>query len=169
MPVTLHTGCAEDVLRTHLNPSSMDLILTSPPFFCAEKYEMCTSDSVSQSHIKFNTFPKWCACFLKPTIADCARILRPGGKLILHVSDVTRSSTTHEICKAVLVAAGQTGQLQYVGVWGYKTQPRPWAKNGKFKGRIVAEPVYVWEKSSCSDSGGSDSSSSGSCSIPHYK
>jgi hypothetical protein len=51
MPLTVHARCAEDIMPS-LGTSTFDMVFTSPPYHNAEKYETCTSDASSQSHIK---------------------------------------------------------------------------------------------------------------------
>jgi hypothetical protein len=62
----------------------IDLILTSPPFFCAEIYV----NEPTQSAIKFPTYPEWRDGFLRPTLKTCAEYLRLGGYLLWNIADV---------------------------------------------------------------------------------
>jgi DNA methylase len=78
---------SEDI---HQNPAfqqyrgEIDLIFTSPPYFCAEIY----SREATQSAIKFRTYDAWRDGFLRPTLKTCVEFLKPGGFLLWNIADV---------------------------------------------------------------------------------
>lgn len=67
-----------------LKPNSIDLVLTSPPYFNTEKY----SAEKTQSYIKYNTKELWLNDFLKPMLYNCFECLKPDGKLLLNIANV---------------------------------------------------------------------------------
>lgn len=67
-----------------LKPNSIDLILTSPPYFNTEKY----TTEKTQSYIKYNTKELWLNNFLKPMLNNCFNCLKPEGKLLLNIANV---------------------------------------------------------------------------------
>lgn len=67
-----------------LKDNSIDLILTSPPYFNTEKYS--TEDT--QSYIRYNSKSKWLNEFLKPMLLNCFNCLKPEGKLLLNIANV---------------------------------------------------------------------------------
>ncbi len=150
LPVTIYTGCAEDVLPS-LTADSFDIIFTSPPYFDCEHYGDATALAEEQSHRKFRKFEEWLEGFLFPVVTECVRLLRVGGTLVLNVNDVMRRTVRYNMCLELLNKMEEFSQMQYVGVWGYVMSQRMGRNLGAQKGRSVvkrAEPMYVWTKTS---------------------
>ncbi|NOD92504.1 hypothetical protein GS636_06875 [Ruegeria sp. HKCCD4884] len=78
-------GCATRVMR-ELDPSSVDLVFTSPPYFDRERY----SEDHLQSIIQFPTYGSWFDGFLKTCIELSFKKLRAGGTLVLNVGNSAR-------------------------------------------------------------------------------
>jgi SAM-dependent methyltransferase len=81
--VRLLHECAE-VRLPRMPAESVDLVLSSPPYFDNERY----SGASSQSCVRFPTYEEWKHRFLAVIITECHRVLRPGGSLLLNVSNV---------------------------------------------------------------------------------
>lgn len=81
--VHLCQGPAEDALAGFA-PASINLVFSSPPYFDRERY----SHEPSQSYIRFPTYLQWRERFLTAVLAESARILKRGGRLVLNVSNV---------------------------------------------------------------------------------
>jgi hypothetical protein len=69
---------------TFLEPESIDLAFTSPPYFDTEKY----SDEDTQSYMKFKSVEAWNEGFLRSTIRNAFVALKHGKYMILNVADV---------------------------------------------------------------------------------
>jgi hypothetical protein len=76
------SACAEDVLP-NMPSQSVDLILSSPPYFDTEKYE----SSLNQSCYRYPTYAEWKEKFLSAVIAHGCRLLRRGGVFLLNLKD----------------------------------------------------------------------------------
>jgi hypothetical protein len=63
----------------------IDAVITSPPYYCAEMY----SRELTQSAIKFRTYPDWREGFLRKTLRTCADYLRPGGRVLWNIADIS--------------------------------------------------------------------------------
>jgi hypothetical protein len=69
---------------------SVDLCFTSPPYFDTEKY----SNEETQSYIKYGRKTQkesqeaWLYGFMKDTLANCHRVLKPEGYLAVNIADV---------------------------------------------------------------------------------
>ena len=81
--VDLCQGPAEDVLPG-LASASVGLVFSSPPYFDRERY----SHEPSQSYVRFPTYSQWRERFLTAVLAESARVLKLGGRLVLNVSNV---------------------------------------------------------------------------------
>jgi hypothetical protein len=66
------------------DPETVDLCFTSPPYFNCEEY----ADEATQSYIKFPTKDRWMHGFVKQTLANCWRALRPDGHLVINIAGV---------------------------------------------------------------------------------
>lgn len=86
-------GCAEVVMR-HLEPRSVDLIFSSPPYFNVERY----SSEATQSYRRYPTYLAWRDEFLRPILAASSRTLRHGGHLVLNVADAPPYPLASDAC-----------------------------------------------------------------------
>jgi SAM-dependent methyltransferase len=75
-------GCAEELLPAFLS-RSFDLILTSPPYFNTERYDLAPD----QSCRRYTHYAEWRERFLRVVIEHGCRVLRPGGRFLLNVKD----------------------------------------------------------------------------------
>jgi hypothetical protein len=64
---------------------TIDLCLTSPPYWCKEQY----SDDPGQSYLKFKTYSEWRDGFLRPTLETAYGYLRPNRYLLWNIAKVT--------------------------------------------------------------------------------
>lgn len=62
----------------------LDLVFTSPPYFCKEVY----SQDPTQSALKFKQYEEWKNGFLFPTLKTAYEWLKPGGILAWNIADV---------------------------------------------------------------------------------
>ena len=67
----------------------VDLVFTSPPYFCAESY----SDDANQSDKKFKTYSEWREGFLRPTLETAVEWLKPGRPLLWNIADTKIKGT----------------------------------------------------------------------------
>ncbi len=81
--VDLCQGPAEDVLPG-LASASVGLVFSSPPYFDRERYSL----EPSQSYVRFPIYSQWRERFLSTVLAESARVLKRGGRLVLNVSNV---------------------------------------------------------------------------------
>jgi len=86
------TGCAEDAMPG-LRTGSADLVFSSPPYYDWERY----SDQPTQSFVRYSYYPEWLAGFLRPVIRESRRVLKPGGYLVLNVSNGRRRPAPDEV------------------------------------------------------------------------
>ncbi len=148
MPLTVHIGCAEDVLPS-LQSEVFDIVFTSPPYFDCEHYGDATILSEEQSHRKFRQFDAWLEGFLYPVVCECIRVLKVGGTLVLNVNDIMRRTVRYNMCTALLNKVAENPGMHYQGVWGYVMSQRMGRNLGAQNKRSKvkrAEPMYVWTK-----------------------
>jgi hypothetical protein len=81
LEVELHQCGSEDFQP---EPETVDLCFTSPPYFDCEKY----TDEPTQSYIRFPTKAQWMDGFVKQTLANCWRALKPDGHLVINIAKV---------------------------------------------------------------------------------
>lgn len=110
----------------------VDLCFTSPPYFNAEKY----ANEATQSYICHDTVDKWNNDFLRKTIKNCHKALKPNGYLLLNVANVKTHKTLEQ--DTLDIAGQERFELHDV----LKMQLSS-IVNGAFK----YEPIFVFKKS----------------------
>jgi hypothetical protein len=91
--VQLHNGPSEEFV---LEPASIDLVFTSPPYFNVEKY----FEEDSQCWLRYSNYSDWLKYYLRRTL-DIAYVgLKSGGNLILNVSQDLRNDVVHVATRA---------------------------------------------------------------------
>ena len=124
---TIVWGRAEEILGQGI--FAPDLILTSPPYFDTEHY----SKEITQSYLRYPEIELWYEQFLGVCINGCYSDLRPGGHLVLNVSNAMAARTAE--------IAGLTG-FRPVITLNLILGSRPSRKTGSYK----HEPVLVFRK-----------------------
>ena len=81
----IYRGCAEDVMA-RWRAARPDLVFSSPPYYDWERY----SAHRSQSYLRYRNYEQWLTGFLGPVIENSHRIMEPGGRLVLNVSNGQR-------------------------------------------------------------------------------
>jgi DNA modification methylase len=100
----LYHACAEDLLP-EIPDRFVDLIISSPPYFDREKY----SEELSQSYLRYPQFSNLIDHFFAPVLRHSTRTLKPGGLLLLNVTDhpdFNLKDISIELCKEYVVFAG---------------------------------------------------------------
>ena len=69
---------------------TVDLVMTSPPYFSAEVYDT----SVKQSANQYQNYDVWREQFYRPLIQGAFELLRAGGTFVLNVANVARAVST---------------------------------------------------------------------------
>jgi len=94
--------CGSEDMRPNLQPSSVDCVLWSPPYYDTEKY----STEPTQSCLKFRTRESWLEGFVGATLDNIAYALKPEGVLAVNIADVP---TFPDLEKALLALAESKG------------------------------------------------------------
>jgi len=113
-------GCETEL---PLEDSSVDIVMTSPPYFDCEKY----SEDEDQSYLKYPQRDLWVNLFLEGMLKNCYRLLKKGSYMLLNVAnvrtfpdlvDVTRSSAESvgfrfSHCDRLSLSALNSGSFKY--------------------------------------------------------
>lgn len=119
--------------------NKFDLIFSSPPYYCAEKY---TKDD-NQSWKRYKKLDDWLDKFLFSVIRNSATTLKSGGHLVINISDVYLHHQRNEMCDPMNDFIS-TLDFEYKGAIGLKMAKRP---NSKAEGTgVFAEPIWIWQK-----------------------
>ncbi|MEM9037317.1 MAG: site-specific DNA-methyltransferase [Actinomycetota bacterium] len=78
------TGDARDLIDLHVAPSSVALVVTSPPYFAGKAYE----EELGRGHIPADYFDY--LQMLHDVFAACVRALEPGGRIAVNVANLGR-------------------------------------------------------------------------------
>lgn len=131
---------SEDV---DLKDNEFDLVFTSPPYFCTEKY----CDEETQSFKRYgDNIDKWLNLFLFKTIKNAWDHLKDNGYLIINIADVYNKSERHFICDPMNDFISTLDNASYLGSIGMKMQKRPNSLAVREDNTFV-EPMWIWQKS----------------------
>lgn len=130
---------AEDVYH---RPNIVDTVFTSPPYFCAETY---TQDD-TQSWVRYKEVDAWLNGFMYKTLQNVWVALKPGGHLIVNISDVHRKGGIQKICDPMndYIKDKLGGVL--VESFGMKISKRPASAAYNGKTGTSVEPIWAWRK-----------------------
>jgi hypothetical protein len=110
---------------------TLDLCFTSPPYFDTEKY----STEKNQSYIKFPKYEQWTNGYLKETFKNCFSGLKPGGKMIINISNTPKLKTIEKDTIKISLNIGfkhrETYFLELSSIAGKGTK---------------AEPIFIFTK-----------------------
>ncbi|MDQ3667954.1 MAG: site-specific DNA-methyltransferase [Acidobacteriota bacterium] len=132
--VTIHQGCAEDILTT-LESKSVSLVFSSPPYFNNERY----SKESSQSYIKYPVYEEWIKCFLEKVLCESHRILKPRGQLLMNIADIEGFELTKDVVRLARKYFTLENTLQL------RLGHKPYLRNRT--GKVYKhEPIFVFRK-----------------------
>lgn len=118
---------------TELEPESVDLVFTSPPYFRAERYV-----GGEQSHATYGNYPAWREGFLTALIRNAHRFLKPGGHFGLNVANVRDRGRRIPLVEDVDRIARSAG---------FRRHLLAWYPLGRFGPQRPDEPILVYTKS----------------------
>lgn len=140
--LTTHQRGAEEVLPT-LPARSVDLVVSSPPYFDLEHYGVDEADARGQIRNKASTADEYLRVFLQPVLHHSARVLRPGGVLAVNVDDNPRKGV--ELCRPVLDILKREASMRLVGTAGLR-KGKGFGQGITHSGLPKAEPIFIFVK-----------------------
>ena len=139
--VTFINKPAEDVCD--LPENCVDLVFTSPPYFKTEKY----SEDDTQSFKRYDEVDGWLTGFMYKTIDNVWKALKPGGHLVINISDAKIHGKRQHICDDMNDYIGTKPDSEYEMGFGMKLSVRPNSDGAKGEEDTeLVEPVWVWKK-----------------------
>jgi hypothetical protein len=128
----------EDVDTANL-VESVDCIVTSPPYFAKELY----AQEPTQSFQRYRTIEEWENGFLRPMLAGCFRVLRPGAFACVNIADVKLGQRVFPLEEMTRHAAHDAGfqlsateQLEFSPHFGQGQQDE----------EVKTEPMFIFRK-----------------------
>ena len=122
--------------------NSMDLILSSPPYFDLEHYGETPEEAKGQIRLKAKNNDDYLDLFLDPVIKHAHRILRKGGILALNVDDNEKRNV--RICGPALSIAKRHGFTLF-GTAGLR-KGKGFGSGITLGDAAKAEPIYLFRK-----------------------
>lgn len=113
-----------------------DLAFTSPPYFRKEIY----SEEPTQSCHRYQNFAAWLGGFWRPTISRVFDLLRPGGRFVINIQDVTIRKETYPLISETEAAMGRAGFVRI------DTLEMRFPSFGKGLEKWKVEKVLVYER-----------------------
>jgi hypothetical protein len=126
-----------EMMRPNLEPNSVDLCFSSPPYFAQEQY----SDEDTQSWKKFSTHEAWMTGFVGTTLDNCAYCLKPDGLLAVNIADVSSHPTLAQ--EFVEYAEGHGWKLIKTRKLALSVMP---GTRQKQKGKFKHEPIFIFRR-----------------------
>lgn len=137
----LEAHCAgAEVVMPGLPAESVDLVVSSPPYFDAEHYGDTPEEQVGQVRFMVSNTTEYLDAFLFPVLHQCARVLRKGGILCLNIDDHPQL----KLCDATL--AHVAGTFHLIGTAGLRKGNGFGKGLASAGGRSKAEPVYLFRR-----------------------
>jgi hypothetical protein len=138
LDVELHMlGSETKEMRAALEPKSVDLVFSSPPYFAQELY----SDDHTQSWKSYSTQEAWLNEFMGQTLDNCAYCLKLGGILAVNIANV--SSYRGSLQDNFLALATHKG-FAHAETLELQLSAMPGAKH-KYR-KHKTEPIFVFRK-----------------------
>jgi hypothetical protein len=120
-----------------VEPETIDLCFTSPPYFDTEKY----SEEETQSYKRFPSKDEWLNGFMKLTLTNCFIGLKPTGYLVVNIANVKSYPTLNDDFVAMAESVGfrleNTANLLLSKMMGTRV-----AGGDAFK----TEPIFIFRK-----------------------
>lgn len=123
--------------------NSIDLIITSPPYFNLECYGENEFEAQGQIRNKVKDAEEYRDVFLRPVIQNCARILKPGGTMVLNLDDNKRVGV--DICGPALEILNSLTDIVFMGTAGLR-KGTGFGQCLHTKTLSKAEPIYIAKK-----------------------
>ena len=134
LEIELHKMGSEDF---YPDRNSLDLCFSSPPYFDTEKY----SNESTQSYLRFPSRDSWLKDFLGSTLDNCWCGLRPKGRLIINLANVTSYPTLEE--EFVRMACSRGWRLERTLRYSLSRMMGTRRPEGD---RFKYEPVFIFER-----------------------
>jgi len=123
-----------DRYRIYYNPfetaqlidDEFDIVFTSPPYFDVESY----STDKTQSSVRYNNYHLWKNRFMFTSIDKSWNVLKKGGYLALHISNINKQHISDDITKHMRNKLNSE-YMGVIGVAGYDPKYRP---------------IWIWKK-----------------------
>jgi len=118
----------------------VDLCFTSPPYFDQEKY----AREPSQSFLAYPSRTEWIRHFIGNTVENCHRILKPNGKLVVNIANVSGFKTL----ESAFVRETESRGFKLVNTFflNYTAMPGQGRKNKQRNGSVKyrKEPIFIF-------------------------
>lgn len=137
--VKIYNLPAEDI---NFEENNFDLVFTSPPYYCIEKYAEHLRAQEMQSWFRYNTPEKWLNSFLKPVIIKMKNMLKINGIMAINIIDPIVNDRRGGRVKAYDCMRENLNDMKFLGHIGLRTIKRPGTKNNQ----MSCEPIWIWEK-----------------------
>lgn len=135
---TLYEARAEEFLPQWL-PRSVDLILSSPPYYDTERY----SEELTQSYVRYPNYRTWLQEFVEVVLANAHRVLKKQGYMVINAANVQQYAVGDDILKlGIAIFRNRPLQLKM-------SMPRQPAARADYTGGAFRwEPVWIFQKKS---------------------
>ena len=132
------TEWADRLLAEKSGSASFDVVFTSPPYFDTEVYDGNQAGQSIVSHGE--SYEDWRDNFLRPALANGARLLKTGGYMLINVANTKRCPTLEE--DTVAIMSEQQMGLQMCASEQLPVPRRP----GSGARTDRSEPIFVGRK-----------------------
>lgn len=137
---------AEDIDWTQYT-DTFDIMFSSPPYFCTERYGSSSSKVSEQSWYRYTTFESWRDDFFFPTLRCIWNTIKQDGWMMVNIIDPNSKRGRYALCDDMVDYVGSFGDSNYIGQLLMELNKRP---NTGIVSDIVGEPIWVFRKKNSS-------------------
>ena len=141
-----------------LGDTGVDIVFTSPPYFCTEKYAADTDKSNDQSWSRYSTFASWRDDFFFPMMRTASEMVRPrNGVVALNIADPLIRNKNKEWVRSdvgdpLIEFARKELGMAYDGAGGLALSLRPSSSDrSKLDRHSFIEPIWLFSWTSNGD------------------
>ena len=128
-----------------------DILFTSPPYFCTEKYAEGSPEEKDQSWSRYADYTQWRDKFLFPMLEKSWSHIRENGHIALNIIDPKIKSRRYKCCDELVEFMTEQQDAMFLGQLGMRMSRRPKKMKDQdalheHLSEMFIEPIWIFQK-----------------------